>query len=177
MKKGCITLAILAFVTLAANVSSAADVAKIGVINFERVIKQSSAGKVMQSELKARWTELKEKLDSEKKRVDEKALEFERESLLLSPEKKRDREREIRDLYGHLKKTSADYTEDMRLMETKRVNKIQQDVFKLVNEMGKKEGYLMILERKIGGVIYIPDQVDVTDAVIKAYNAEFAKKK
>lgn len=182
MKKGSIALAILTLATLTLTIGMtgtafSADVAKIGVINFEKVLKQSSAGKVMQSELKAHWGKLKAKLEAEKKRIDEMALAFEREALVLSPEKKRDREREIRDLYGNLKKTSADYTEDMRIMEAKRVTKMQKDVFKIVNELGKKEGYLMILERKVGGVIYAPDHVDITESVVSAYNKAFSKKK
>jgi len=64
----------------------------------------------------------------------------------------------------------------MRIMEAKRVNQMQKEVFKIVNELGKKEGYLMILERKIGGVIYAPDHVDITESVINAYNKSFSKK-
>ncbi|HCY87209.1 MAG TPA: hypothetical protein DHV36_18895 [Desulfobacteraceae bacterium] len=176
MKKGFIALAILTLLTLMTGTAFSADVAKIGVISFETVLKQSSAGKVMQSELKAHWNKLKEKLETEKKRIDEMALAFEREKLVLSPEKQRNREREIRDQYGDLKKTSADYTADMRIMEAKRVNQMQKEVFKIVNELGKKEGYLMILERKIGGVIYAPDHVDITESVINAYNKSFSKK-
>jgi outer membrane protein len=33
----------------------------------------------------------------------------------------------------------------------------------------------MIIERKNAGIIYIPDHVDITDLVIKKYNALTAK--
>ncbi|MEH0020007.1 MAG: OmpH family outer membrane protein [Desulfobacter sp.] len=178
MKKGCITLTILIFTMIALHCPAfAADVAKIGVISFEKVFNQSSAGKISQKQLKEKWTELQGKMKNEQKAIEELSLALERESLVLSPEKKRDRQREIRDRINDAKKMSADYTEEFQILQNERLNQLQKDVFKIANEMGKKEGFLLILERKTAGVIYIPDQVDITEAVINAYNAEFAKKK
>ncbi len=177
MKKGLITLTILIVATLFTSQTYAADVAKIGVINFEKLLAQSSAGKVTQKQLKDKYADLQKKLDAEKKAVQEMSLALERESLVLSPEKKRDRAREIRDRVSDLKKMSSDYMEEFQILQNKRINQIQKDVFEIVNEMGKKEGFLMIMERKNAGIIYIPDQIDITDRVIKAYNAKFSEKK
>jgi len=50
-------------------------------------------------------------------------------------------------------------------------------VFEIANSIGKKEGFLLILEGKTAGVIYMPEQLDITANVIKAYNAKFSEKK
>ncbi|MCG8688959.1 MAG: OmpH family outer membrane protein [Desulfobacterales bacterium] len=146
-------------------------------MNFEKVLKESSAGKMTQKQLKAKWTELQQKLDAEKKSVEDMSLAFERESLVLSPEKKRDRQREIRDKITDLKKLNADYTEEFQILQNQRINQIQKDVFEISNTLGKEQGFLLIVERKTAGVIYMPAQVDITEQIIKKYNAQFAQKK
>ncbi len=176
MKKGFITLAILIFAALYAGSVFAADVAKIGVVNFEKVLKESSAGKLTQKELKAKWTQLQKKLDDEKKQVEQMSLALERESLVLSPEKKRDRQRELRDRVSDLKKMNSDFTEEFQILQNKQINQIQKDVFEISNAMGKEQGFLLILERKTAGVIYMPAQVDITAEIIKKYNTKVAQK-
>ena len=174
------TIAILAILTMTACFSTAAlaaDVAKIGVINFEKILNDSSAGKVSQKQLKEKWTQLQKKLNDEKKSVEDFSLAIERESLVLSPEKKRAKQRELEDRVNDLKRMNADFTEEFQILQNKRMNEIQKDVFEIVNEMGKKQGFLLIVERKVGGVLYAPEQVDITDEVIKLYNAKTAKKK
>lgn len=177
MKHGVISLTILIITSIITCSAFAADVAKIGVVNFEKVLKESSAGKMTQKQLKAKWTELQQKLDAEKKSVEDMSLAFERESLVLSPEKKRDRQREIRDKITDLKKLNADYTEEFQILQNQRINQIQKDVFEISNTLGKEQGFLLIVERKTAGVIYMPAQVDITEQIIKKYNAQFAQKK
>jgi len=53
---------------------------------------------------------------------------------------------------------------------------MQKEVVNLVSEMGKSGGYLLIIERRTGGVLYFPKSVDVTDKLIQKYNVTFAKK-
>ena len=57
------------------------------------------------------------------------------------------------------------------------MGQIRKDVDKLVKELGKKEGFLLILERKEAGVIYMPSTIDITDKVIKQYNVVWVKQK
>ena len=176
MKKTISILVVLAMAACFSTTVLAADVAKIGIINFEKILNESSAGKVGQKQLKTKWEELEKKLNAEKKSVEEFSLSIERESLVLSPEKKRAKQRELEDRVNNLKRMNADFTEEFQRMQNARINEMQKDVFEITNEIGKKQGFLLIIERKVGGVIYAPAQVDITDEVIKAYNDKTAKK-
>jgi outer membrane protein len=60
-----------------------ADAVKIGVIDFERIMKESSAGKMSQKTLNTKGAELKGKLEKEKQRLDEIGQAFEKEALVL----------------------------------------------------------------------------------------------
>ena len=43
-------------------------------------------------------------------------------------------------------------------------------------DFGKEKGYLLIMERQLGGVMYGSEAVDLTDEVIAAYDAGVSKK-
>jgi outer membrane protein len=55
------------------------------------------------------------------------------------------------------------------------INDMQKAVFDIANELGKREKYTLIIEKKNAGVIYTPAQIDITDTVINKYNAATAK--
>ncbi|MFU8769092.1 MAG: OmpH family outer membrane protein [Desulfotignum sp.] len=175
MKRIILLTIILAFFMGGIPAISAAESPKIGVINFEKIMRESSAGKMNQKTLNDRGQALKEKLDKEKQALDELGRSFEKEALVLSDEKKRERERDFRNQVEDFRIKQQEYANEMKNLEIKMVNDMQKAVFDLANELGKKENYLMILERKNAGVIYIPDQVDITDLIIQKYNAITAK--
>jgi outer membrane protein len=152
-----------------------ADSVKIGVIDFEKIMQESSAGKMNQKALNTKGMELKNKLEKEKQRLDEVGRSFEKEALVLSDEKKREREREFRNQVEDFKIMQQDYANELKNMEIKMINDMQKAVYDIANELGKKEKYTLIIEKKNAGVIYVPDQVDVTDIVIKKYNAVTAQ--
>jgi outer membrane protein len=176
MKRILMSIVTMAIVGLFSTGVFAADVAKIGVIDFEKVLKTSSAGKLTQKELKKKGEEFQGKLKKEKDTLDAVSKAFEREALVLSPEKKREKERDFRIRVNDFKKMQEDYSKELRRIEIEKINQIQKDVFEITNVLGKDEGFLLIIERKTAGVIYMPSSIDITDKLIKKYNAKTAKK-
>ena len=154
-----------------------ADVAKIGVINFERILKESSAGKMTQKLITEKGSEFKKKLTLEKTQLDEMKKSFERESLVLSPEKQQDKQREFRIRVNDFKRMQETFSREFKQLEVKLLNQIQKAVFEIANKIGKEEGYLLIIEKKTAGVIYHPTQIDMTDKIIKQYNLKVSKTK
>ncbi len=51
--------------------------------------------------------------------------------------------------------------------------KIQDKALIIAQEIGKKEGYLIIIDKSVA--IYVPKTLDLTDKVIQEYNADYKK--
>ncbi|MBU8910969.1 MAG: OmpH family outer membrane protein [Desulfobacterales bacterium] len=153
-----------------------AGAVKIGVINFQEILKESSAGKMTQKQLGEKGNEFQEKLKTEKTQLDEMKKSFEREALVLSPEKQQEKQRDFRIRVNDFKKMQEDFSRKFKQLEVSLLTKIQNEVFQIANEIGKKEGYSLILEKKTAGVVYHPDQLDITDQIIKKYNLKISKK-
>ena len=150
---------------------------KVGVVSFEKILRDSSAGKISQQKLKDKSEALKAKLQKEKEDLEATKKAFEREFLVLSPEKKAEKERSFRIRVNDFNRMQQDSAKELKGLEINLLNNMQKEVYVIANEIGKKKGYTLILEKKNAGVIYMPAKVDLTDEVIKKYNATVAKKK
>jgi len=175
MRKSAIAFTLIIFILGLVPVAYSADVAKIGIINFQKILKESSAGKMAQKDINDKGSELKERLNKEKKELEDMDKAFQREALVISPEKRKEKERAFRIRVNDFKKMQADFKKEFKILETNIINRIQKEVFDIAQQVGKEGGYMMILERKVAGVIYIPDNIDITDQVIKRYNKIKAK--
>lgn len=175
MKKtiGLLSGIILIFVLV--GQTFAADVAKIGIINFQKIVAQSSAGKIAQKQLKNEQKKLIDKINSERTQLNEFFKSLEREKLVLSQEQLSAKEREKRIKINDLKKMQEDSSKRLKKLEYDLFSKIQKKVFEIAQKIGKEQGFLLILEKKQAGVIYHPDNIDITDRIIKTFNIDMAK--
>ena len=153
----------------------AADVAKIGVVDLQKVLKSSDAGKAAQADISKKGNEMKADFEKKGEEIEKLRKEIDRDSLVLDKEARNDREREIRIKINDLKTLQKKYTQEFKRYEARHVKKIQKAIFGIVKKIGEKEGYLMIVENM--GVLYYPDSIEITDEVIRIYNAQIAKKK
>ena len=94
--------------------------------------------------------------------------------MVMSKEKREEKEREIRIKLNDFKSLQKRYRTQLQNLEKKLVSALLKDVSTLVEEIGKKEGYLLILNNT--GVMYSPGSIDLTDRLINDLNARYAKK-
>ena len=165
-------LGLLCFVSFA----EAADVAKIGVVDFQKILQNSSAGKYAQAEINKKGKQMESELAKKGAGIEERKKQIEKESLVMSKEMREEKQREIRIQINDLKVMQKRFTQEFKAFENRLVQRIRKDVLKTVDKIGKSEGYLMIVERKTGEVIYSPTSVDITDAFIQNYNKTFSVK-
>ena len=119
MKKIIIILSAIIFSFGFISGGFCADVAKIGVIDFQKILKDSSAGKMTQKQISEKGAELQKKLQAEKIQLDELQKSFEREALVLSPEKQQEKQREFRIRVNDFKKMQEDFSGQFKQLEVK----------------------------------------------------------
>jgi len=153
-----------------------AEVAKIGIIDFQRVIDTSNPGKRSAVEIKSQGKQMEETLKKKEGEVQELKKSLEQKALVMSKEAREDKERELRIKANDFQSLRQRYLDTLKELNLKLSGRIKEDVFGIVEEIGKQEGYLLILERRVGGVVYAPNAIDITDRVIEAFNALDAKR-
>ena len=152
----------------------AADVAKIGIVDLQRVLETSNPGKSAQAEIKKQKETMEQELKGKGAEIEQLRMQVERESMVMSKEKREEKEREYRIKLNDLKSLQKRYRSELQELEQKLVTGLRNDVYALVEEIGKKEGYLLIINNF--SVMYAPGSIDITDQLIKQMNEKYAKK-
>jgi outer membrane protein len=134
----------------------------------------SDPGKAAQAEIKEQGDKMLQDLNEKGAEIDTLRKQFERESMVMSKEKREEREREYRIRINDFKTLEKKYKTESQELQKRLVNKIIKDVYALAEEIGKNEGYLVII--RSDSVMYAPDSIDITDELIKKMNDNFAKK-
>jgi len=149
---------------------------KIGILDFQRILAEASAGKTAVAEINRQGQLMKNDLEKKKAEIDEMKKRIEREILVMSKEQQMEKEREFRIKVNDFKSLQKKYKNDARSIENRLIKRIKIDVFKLAKKIGEKEGFTLILEKNEAGVLYSMGTIDISDKLIQQYNADFAKK-
>jgi outer membrane protein len=151
----------------------AADVAKIGVVDGQRVLETSTAGQAARAQIKESYQQMEEDMKKRGAEFEELKKQFERNAMVMSQEKREDSQREMQIKQMDLQQLGKKYSGDLKELEKKLTDRIQKDVLNLVAEIGKEEGYLLIVSKP--AVLYNPTAIDLTDKLIQKYNAKYGK--
>ncbi len=163
--------AILACAMVFSGSASAADVAKIGVVDFQQVIQESEAGKQVQKRIQKQGRQMESELQELGGQIEDLQKQLSRDSMVMSKEKRQEKQREMEIKRYDFQSKKKEYENEFRQMQSELVGKMQEEILAIAEEIGKKEGYLLIVEKN--AAVYYPDSIEITDKVIKAYNQQF----
>lgn len=169
MKKLFVLCCVLfSWIALSANALSA-DV-KIGVVDLQRCIQESQEGKRIAKELEAKKAALQKKIDQKQDELAKLKDELEKKGMMLSLDAQEDKRKEFERKRREFQFLYEDLSEEMRQAEAEARRKILNDLEKVVQELGKKEGIAIIFERRSSGIMFVDGALDLTDKAIKAYD-------
>ena len=169
-----IGMTIAALLFLVSMPCFAADVAKLGVVNIQKILRPSAAGKNAKAELSKHAREREATLNEKKTEIQKLQETLERESLVMSKDKRDEKEREIRIKVNDIKVLKNKFEKDLKVLENRVVQQIQKEFESLAQDIGREEGYLLIVTNQT--VIYAPNSIDITDELIQKYDAAFSEK-
>lgn len=150
---------------------AAADM-KVGIVDLQRALNESSAGKKAKDQFKGEFDKMQNGLKSEKDSLDRLKEDLDKKSTVLSDDQKKakmeDFERRRRDLRRKLEDSDA----ELRKKDQELTGSILKDLAVVIQEIGEREGYTLILENSSSSVLYGSKSIDITDSVIKAFDAK-----
>lgn len=146
----------------------AADIAKIGVVDFQRVLLESTAGKGVQEDIQTRGRQMEADLKQKGGDLEQLTDQFNRDAMVMSRDKREEKQRELEIKRYDFQTLQKKYQSEIREIENRMIEKLKTEIFKITEDLGQKEGYLLIIEQ--GAVVYSPAAIDITDKVIEEYN-------
>ena len=115
--KTTIGVAIAALLCIVTVPCFAADVAKIGVVNIQKILLTSAAGKIAKVEIGKKAREMESTLNVKKSEIQKLQETLERESLVMSKEKRDEKERDIRIKINDIKVLKNKFEKDLKVLK------------------------------------------------------------
>jgi len=153
-----------------------AEIQKIGVIDLQKIIDKSNAGKRSSVEIKSQGKKMEQILKKKGAEIEDLRKALDQKALVMSNEAREAKEQDLRVKIDDLKSLQRRYQDVLRDLNINLSKQITKDVFEIVEGIGKRAGYTLIIDRRAGGVAYAPNAIDITDKVIEQYNAMDAKR-
>jgi len=88
----------------------------------------------------------------------------------LSMDAQEDKQKTIERKTRELKYLYKDLNEEMVRAQEKENKRIFEELGKVIEKIGSEGNYTLIMEKRVGGVLYFSKSIDITDQVIKAYD-------
>jgi len=148
---------------------SASAETKIGWVDTQRVIAASKEAKVAEDKLNALLDKKRDQFKPQQDQFNKLRQEFETQISVLSPEALEERQIELTQLKSKIERDVQAAEEEVQIERRKVLAPLLRRLQDVINEIGKNEGYALIMERHVG-VIYFSESIDITDKVIAALN-------
>jgi len=97
---------------------------------------------------------------------------LEKQGLLLTPEARAAKEKELQTKVRDFQRWGEDTQNELKQKQIEMERNISSGLAKVVQEIGAKEGYTVILGKNENIVLFTSKSIDLTDRVIKAYDMQ-----
>ena len=163
----------LTFAPLLAGSAFSAEM-KIGLMNLQKVLADSTAGKAAREKIESKQKELQEKLQAEENELKELQKEIEKKSSAWSEETKKEKALEFQKRRRELKAKSEDARFELKSLQETELEPILKSLEKVVQEYGAANGYTIILEMR-AGLPYHDPAIDVSAKLVEELDKVTAK--
>jgi len=164
-----ILLLAVSFALASARSAPAEERVKIGYLDLNRVVqavaKQTPEYEELSKELEKRQAEI----DRRSAEIDKLKEELKANRVIWSEDRSREQEKLVRDKDDDLKVYSEGAQRFRDVEENKILRRLLPDIAKVVKQVGERDGYSMILEKRI--LLYGSPSFDLTDKIIKDMSA------
>jgi outer membrane protein len=147
-----------------------ADVAKIGTVNFQKIFENSTAGQAAKDKIQSEGQRMEQELKQKGEEINTLEKRLSQDTGVMNKEARDEQRWELERKIDEVKALKRKYDRQIQELQNQLINEVRQNVLKLIQEYGKKEGYLLIVEDLT--VVYAPQQLDITDVIIKQYNEQ-----
>ena len=158
---------------VAGQTAAAPSVPKVAVIDVQRLVVESAAGKEAQGRVKKIVDEKQtesEKLQKELQTMQQKLSD---QGPSMSDEKRDQLNKEYQEKGISYKRFQDDAQREVQEAQQKELNELERRVMPVINLVGKEKGYTLIFNKYAPGMlVYADDAVDITEEVLHRFNAQ-----
>jgi outer membrane protein len=173
MKKGHWKVLVMILFVLAVftNTGFSEQVNSIAVIDPARALETSTEGQKTVAQLQAKQQSIRDELNQIDNDVQGIENRLKTQRLTLTQEAQQKLAMDLDQLQTRRKRVEEDSIKDYQRLEFQLINRFKQDVLPIIETVAKEKGFSLVLDLSITGVAYFDQSIDITEEVVKRYNA------
>ncbi|HEX5357879.1 MAG: OmpH family outer membrane protein [Aquabacterium sp.] len=162
---------LLASITVLVSLAAHGQELKIGVVNLDRVLRDTTAAKAAQTKLEAEFKPREKELNKIEGVIKSASERFEKDAPTLGESERIRRQRDLLDQDRELQRKRREFQEDFNQRKNEELTSILDRANRVVKQIFEQEKFDLILQE----AVFASNRVDITGKVIKALDTGSAK--
>ncbi|MHB1667197.1 MAG: OmpH/Skp family outer membrane protein [Thiomonas sp.] len=140
---------------------------KIGFINTERILKDSTLAKAAQQKLESEFSKRDKELQDMAAKIKALNQKLEKDGPVMSDSDRINSQQQLADMNRDFQRKQREFGEDLNAKRNAALAIVLDKANKVVKEIAEKDNYDIIFQ----DAVYVNPRIDITDKVLKALDA------
>jgi outer membrane protein len=144
---------------------------KIGYVDLQRALNEVEEGKSAKALLQRDFAEKQKQLDAKKTEFEKLQGDFEKQAVVMAEQARRDKAQDLDRRARELQALFVNLQKDLSEREREATRGIFDRMNAIVRDIAEADGFTYVLE-KGAGILYAPASLELTNELIRKYNAK-----
>jgi outer membrane protein len=151
---------------LAAAPLAAQEQFKIGVVNSDRILRDSAPARAAMQKLEAEFSKRDKEIQDMGARLKTAAERFEKDGPVISETDRVRRQRELAEMDREFQRKTREFREDFNQRRNEELQALLERTNRIIRQIAEQEKYDLILQE----AVYFNPRIDMTERVLRALN-------
>ena len=139
---------------------------KIGVVNSDRILRDSTPARAAMQKLEGEFSKRDKELQEIGARLKSSAERFEKDAPVMTETDRSRRQRELAEMDREFQRKQREFREDFNQRRNEELQALLERTNRIIRQMAEQEKYDLILQE----AVYFNPRIDITEKVLRALN-------
>ena len=144
---------------------------KVGLVNIQEAILSTAEGKKAMAELQKKYQPRQQEVQKLQQDIQAINDQLQKQAATLSDDEQRRLNRDLEEKQKLLKRTTEDAQADFTTDRDEMFRRIGQKMVKQIDDYARQNGFSLVIGSDQVPIYYAAKEVDLTDAVVRLYDA------
>lgn len=149
----------------------AADL-KVAYVDIQKAVNESNAGKEAKNSITKELEKVQRQDADKRKELQTIKENLDKQVTMLTPDARAAKEKDFQAKLRDYQRWVEDSQKEIQQKTQEKERNISLALIKVIQKIGADDGYTVILEKNESIVLFVSKSIDITDRVIKAYDAQ-----
>ncbi len=157
---------------LALSLGASDEAIKMGVVDLEQALASTDEGKAAREEMGRKQREAQQQVEPMMDRFKQMQEEIKSKKFVLSDESLFQKQLDLAELQNQIQTKLKELDGQLKVDEERLTGPLRAKMVEIVTQIGKDQGFTVILARGTPGLLYAREAIDITERVIQNFNSK-----